>query len=442
MFLWWPDAKRLGALGYDSVAHVPVLFDSDWRYHNELNRYLRERALLEWSPSDVKAPRHRFVSGNKYPTKRTLENIGRELANYFGWLEWRKLDWTRVSYARHLVQGYQNDLQSGRWSLRGNPLAPSTVNIYLNSACAFQAWAAERGLREKFAVASAARLVRADSGTRADGDKPLVRSSRAGAVRKNPKTLRIPTTEEHATWLSQVEIYHGRSKGLCCELITETAIRLQEAIQWRIDTLPLERDRWQVVGDNVEVEVRFGAKGPKPTPDSLEGPPRLISLPLAMAEKLDEYRRVYRPLALGRWVRSGGTLRDAQARLRMVKPKQLFLSDYTGQPFGSKALYSSWKKVPSLPFAAWSPHLGRHFWACRTLLKSQLARAALMGRSLESMPTDWITSQATTDIQLLIQPQLGHVNQETTLMYLTWVQRAVTLAHWTDHYHASLESDG
>lgn len=440
-YLWWPDPKRMDELGYGSIAFVPVLFDANWNYHTELNRYLRERALLEWQPKDVdsSSDRVRHVSQNQYPTKKTLENIARQLCNFFDWIAWKNLEWKSIEYTKHLVRGYQLHMLKGSWSARKKPLSAGTINIRVRAACAFMAWAAERGFREDFKVKSAKRLVRADSGTHAHGHKALETNARAGRVRSNPASLRIPTEAEIALWLSQVEIYHGRTKALCSRLIVETAIRIQETVQWRTDTLPLDKADWKIVGDSVEVEVRFGAKGSKPTPDSLEGPPRWISLPLSLAEALDEYRRVYRPILLGKWIRSGGSPAEINARRHAPKPKQLFLSDSTGMSFSAQALYSSWKGVPSLPFAEWSPHLGRHYWACRTLLKSQITRAELMGRTLEGMPTDWVTAQAATDIQLLIQPQMGHLSAKTTLRYLQWIQRAISLSYWTDHYHKELE---
>jgi hypothetical protein len=44
----------LKKLGFETVAHVPVLFDSNSRYCREFNRYLRERATLEWVPKGTK----------------------------------------------------------------------------------------------------------------------------------------------------------------------------------------------------------------------------------------------------------------------------------------------------------------------------------------------------------------------------------------------------
>jgi hypothetical protein len=46
-----PDPERLAARGYKAFAEVPNVFDSSGKYCREHNRYLRERARLEWHPS-------------------------------------------------------------------------------------------------------------------------------------------------------------------------------------------------------------------------------------------------------------------------------------------------------------------------------------------------------------------------------------------------------
>jgi hypothetical protein len=67
-----PDPQRLTERGYESVAHVPVIFDSQGRYCREHNRYLRERARLEWHPG----------GGADIPRGRTLGNIAERLLNF------------------------------------------------------------------------------------------------------------------------------------------------------------------------------------------------------------------------------------------------------------------------------------------------------------------------------------------------------------------------
>jgi hypothetical protein len=71
--VFFPDSKKLKRLGFESVAHVPVIFDGDHRYCCEYNRYLRERATLDWSPKG---------DASDYPRPKTLAVIAHHLANW------------------------------------------------------------------------------------------------------------------------------------------------------------------------------------------------------------------------------------------------------------------------------------------------------------------------------------------------------------------------
>jgi hypothetical protein len=89
-----PDRAHLTAKGYEAVAHVPVIFDSNGGYLREHNRYLRERAMLKWHPG----------GGGDVPSERTLENIADCLVNFVKWCEARGADWRTIGYDR--VLGY------------------------------------------------------------------------------------------------------------------------------------------------------------------------------------------------------------------------------------------------------------------------------------------------------------------------------------------------
>jgi integrase len=438
-FIWWPREDQLSAKGYESIAHVPVLFGSDWSYLRETNRYLRERALLEWMPKDCPEPETIWLGNPRYPTTRTLENIAGQLCNFLEWAEWRDFDWKTLDYTQGIVNGYQADMLSGRWSARAQMLGAGTVNGRVGEACSFLRWAATQMLRGPFTVISGQRSLGVDSGKSSVGHFPQDILVRAGAVRADPKSLWLPTEEQVIQWIRDVCILRGPTKGLMCALILESGIRLQEAVQWRVDTLPLDKNQWLCIGDKVQVTLSFGTKGTKRYPGSLEGPRRIISIPLSLAKKLDDYRSLRRVVLQGKWIQSAKTKEEYQSRRQNAQPARLFFSDFTGRPFSDQALYDGWKNVPSLPYKQWSPHLGRHYWACMELLKSQRQKVASIGRQLDQFPDDWITSQAMTDIQLIIRPQLGHVSVETTQRYLQWLHGAVSLTKYTLDYHDILD---
>ena len=438
-YIWWPSEPQLEESGFASIAHVPILFGSDWRYLRSANRYLRERALLEWIPNANLEPVTGSFNRKKYPTTRTLGNIVGQLCNFLEWVEWRGKDWEKLDYTEGVVKGYQADMLAGRWSASAKGLSAGTVNGRVGEACSFLRWAAARRLRGPFTVISGQVDKRVESGTSSVGHFSRSIEVRAGAVRPDPKTLRIPTEEQVIQWLKDVRILRGPTKALMCGLILETGIRLQEAVQWRMDTLPLDKREWVCIGDKVQVTISFGTKGAKRYPGSLEGPRRVISIPLSLAKKLDAYRSFQRVILLGKWVKSAKTKEEYRLRRQQPQPDQLFLSDFTGRPFSAQALYDGWKNVPSLPYKEWSPHLGRHFWACKELLNSQQEKVLSIGRQLDQFPDDWITSQAMTDIQLIIRPQLGHISAETSQCYLQWLHGAVSLTKYTREYHDFLD---
>jgi hypothetical protein len=112
--VFFPDRGRLAAKGYAAVAHVPVLFGTDGRYLREHNRYLRERARLEWHPG----------AGGDILRARTLSNIADRLKNFAMWCAARSVDWRTVTYAR--ILDYQSEQIDGKWSALGGKLLPSS----------------------------------------------------------------------------------------------------------------------------------------------------------------------------------------------------------------------------------------------------------------------------------------------------------------------------
>lgn len=417
--IFWPDEEDLHRRGFERVAHVPCFFDEQWRYQRAASTYLIERALLDWTPGGKK-----HLGTRKMPTKQSLQTYSEALSNFLEWAEMRGVDWRAATYADHLLGGYQKEMTQGSWSSSGSPLAPSTINARLQEACNFLTWAATRGLREEFLVQTTTVHVAIGGPTDSHGHRTREVESRIGKVRLDPKTLRLPTDEEVRKWLSAVRIRRGETKALMAELIVKTAIRREEAAAWRVDTLPESPGDWEVFGNQVSVSIRFGTKGQDFGEDHGDkiGPKRTIMVPLSLAQKLHEYRRGKRIAARAKWARSATTKAEQRSRAAQRSP-HLFLSDSTGERITAKSLYEAWTCAGNLPFEGWSPHLGRHYWACKTLLSEAKKRAEHIASRVDRLPVDWITANSRSDIQLLIKPQLGHVSLETTEMYLTWVAR-------------------
>ena len=56
------------------------------------------------------------------------------------------------------------------------------------------------------------------------------------------------------------------------------------------------------------------------------------------------------------------------------------------------------------------------------LLREYQKRKAQLGPlNVARVPLDWISGNTISDIQLLIRPQLGHIDKTTTELYVQWV---------------------
>jgi integrase len=419
-YVFHPDESLLKKNGFNSVAHVPVIFDSGWSYHREASRFLRERATP--TSADVEAGTFRTT---RQPTRASLKTFAAQIVNFLEWCAARGRDWKTLEYARDIVDGYEHEMATGSFTADGHPLENSTINQRVDTACSFLLWAMKKGLREPFEIPTITRTYLQSDMTSTHA-RVIEYTTRANKRRLKPKDLQIPTDEQVGKWLNSVRLRYGRTKALIIALILNTGIRRQEAVEWRLDTLPDDRSKWRegnVAATNVVVTIEHGAKGGKRVKDDEEvGPPRSIVIPMALADRLWHYMEFERPKLLKMYIKSGKTKTEQEQR-RRNPPQQVFLSDFTGMPVSAQKLYEAWASAPSLPYEGWSPHLGRHYWACKTLLLELERMRTKFRLALETnLPINWITGSAIDIIQLKIKPQLGHIDKKITEMYLTWVR--------------------
>ncbi len=331
----------------------------------------------------------------------------------------------KATYVDHINGLYQTELLTGLWGSTGRHLSPKTVNRYVDVATDFVQWLAAKGKRSHVVVPHFIRSLGSQKAM-AEGDhRSRAYQVRKGRVRESPSALRMPTDSEVDTWLESVYAEKGITLGLMCETVLMTAVRRQEVACWRTDTLPLNPDDWLVVNptadtrhQRVAVALRYGTKGcdyGKDHGDKI-GPERMIKLPLHFAKKLHAYRKNVRPRLLQNWVAQGRGLKSQRDRLE--NSVHLFLNP-EGVRQSVSGFYNAWKSG-KLPYVEWSPHLGRHWWACTTLLQEVAAGQ----KHQESMYTESgaVTAILLTGvIQIKIVPQLGHISSETTRLYLNWV---------------------
>jgi hypothetical protein len=418
-----PDAERLTALGYEAIAHVPVLFSWDGRYLREYNWFLRERARLRWPPG--REPERQRVLGRRisYPCYKTLAKIADNLVNFLGWLRQTGHDWRSVKFEPHLRE-YGDDQACGRWSRDGLGLDPGTVNDRIDSVTEFLSWAGHRNLRDQFEFPAISYRRRFSTGTSSTAG---VRNGtrRAGKRRRKPMNLRLPELSELRSWLADVRRKRGYVKALTCRTILATGIRRLEASLLPLDFLPMLRSEWQVSSaGTVQFLLTDGTKF---------GKHRYVTIPLSLAEELHLYRVTERVQSLKKWIKNNP--KDATTN----KPRTLFLGDYDGTPISSATIYDTWTSARI--YRGWSPHLGRHTWACYTLLDHLKLEAEREGMAIGSVPVTWIESRTSTLISLFVQPALGHLDEQTTKIYLQWLYAQFALPGTFNAWHSFLEAD-
>lgn len=423
----YPTQKFLEEKGYGRVAHLPFIMDSRPGYARIANEFLIDFGLGEWNV----ATRGLEVASTMSPTKATMRNYAHWLANYLEYCHVRGKDPLKADYKIDLIQGYQGEMSAGSWSRDNTGLAAKTVNSRVDVACMFLQWAVDKGLREPFHIPKVRKTFVIDSPHSSGTRMTKTVESRSGKVRQSKRRLGFPDAKKIAAWLTRV-----REKcpvdGLIAELILETAIRRAEAAAWRIDTLPLDPDDWDVVNPDRPVEhqavcvkLRYETKGHDYGLDHDDkiGPEGDILLPMPVALKLNEYRKKVRPKALT--IRLRKAKNASEARTMRDDAVHLFLDPITGERYTGSKIYDFWTCESAQCPRGWSPHLARDFWACSTLWKHLEAQKTLVESIINNKLDTSVLKILALDIegfiQLTIQRQLRHVSRETTMIYLQWV---------------------
>ncbi|MCW3698188.1 MULTISPECIES: site-specific integrase [Burkholderia cepacia complex] len=415
--VYYSDPKITAKAGFGKVAHLPCIFDARPSYHRLASRYLIDRGLGIWRPpSDSRLPR------GACPSDQTMRNYAHWLANFLEWADAYEVDLPTCHDVMQMLTRYQHAMRTGTWSCAGAPLSRVTILLRTQQAYDFLSWMADCRLRSSLATPSPTVPARHKEERRTSGQVSL-EHHRTPA--HNKRHLRLPTDTDLRQWLDQVYARFGDTYGLMCESVLLTAMRREEVACWRVDSLPECRDAWHLnhaptpSAQQVLVTIRYGTKGPCYGYDHGDkiGPERSIWIPLALAERLHDFRRRGRNSALKRWVSRASDQLGQQQQIRDAV--HLFLDPSTGQRITAKALYRAWTGVP-LPFDGWSPHRGRDWWACSILWQELQRHEQLIGHGLD-VASALLESSAMSVIRLYIQPQLGHAHDSTTMIYLQWL---------------------
>jgi len=416
-----PNSKLLTESGYPSVAHVPFLVGEDGSYLALENRYIRARALCEW-PLRMGTNNEPAKTRRAFLTVASCVALARRMRELVVWAEARiaheeRSSFSTMSYAD--ICHWQSGLASGALSSSGRPLASATINIYVAEACYFLTWLSlvprrEDGTQERPAFELMTREFRI---AHRDGRHAHVQLdagvSRIGRLDVVPsRELALPTPVEVELWLRAMR-QRSPVKALMAEVIITSGMRISEVNSMEVDTLP-PRARWKIVGGHVYFFINKGVKGAKTEPTSnIARRGRTVSLPLDVAERVRAYQEEMRELQMRRWIRLNPDKAE-QARRAGAKPKLLWLSETSNQPFANQQLRRVWSDAACCP-PGWSPHAGRKYFAVEWLVESARLRLSVVDG-----PADfgWIDQVMRNQIDTFLRPTLGHLSLETTNLYI------------------------
>jgi integrase len=311
-------------------------------------------------------------------------------------------------------------------------LAAATINRRMRTVVEFLLWATDRQLRPKFLV-----LQSRSSGRRTvRGPWTSARNlidSRVGIHRVNPKRLRLPSSEKIELWLDEVRVTHGRARYLACKFILQTGCRVEEAANARVWQLP---DPSTIDLDMpARMDIMFGTKGQRsPDDPQLQGKPRSLRFNRSFACELNNYKQLGRKKAVAHFRENNEGVPSSDF---------LFLDDKTGRPLSKQSIYRAWKNTRTKPIESWTPHLGRHAFACYELLRLIKEEHKLMAEFTISIPRTQFMLQIENLISIYLRPVLGHVDDKTSETYTEWIADHLWVAEhrrdWTNYLEESPE---
>jgi site-specific recombinase XerD len=204
-----------------------------------------------------------------------------------------------------------------------------------------------------------------------------------------------------------------------------TGLRISEGTKFRVQDFPEKnfgpscnewREDWILAGE-VPCTIYMGIKGPKVARGSEESvKPRTIYIPLDLIDRMEHYRKEGRPTLIARWVSAGSTRDERERRRKSVKTDLFWLSK-RGVPLSNSWLRQAWSSEPTTPWK-WSPHMARHLFAVVTLVNYM--RGLISHFNMSTTPSvGWLHGLMAGQVQIILTPLMGHMSEETTLLYLT-----------------------
>ncbi len=416
----FPDRERMIDLGYQKLAFVPFLISEDGSYPAEANRYLRERACLEWQPASDKG-----VALARFTVRQTVQSreaMARRLMEFLLFCTSEDLDWREVSYLDDVIDKWQVGMLTGVASRTKKKLGNDTVNVRVSEACYFLLWSAERGFRKPFEMLYKERG-RAQAKKRRGRDLNAV--SRAGELHTIKSPLSLPTTGALEKWRSMLGARHGEVMALLAEFLIRTGVRISEAIGFRAEDLPdknfgVDHNSWRedwITAGEVPCLISMGNKGPKVELGSEKSTkPRYIYIPIDLADRLDHYKTEGRKTLITRWISASKTRSERSRRQAEAQTNKFWLGK-RGRPLTAGWVRQAWSSIDLRPWK-WSPHRARHEFAVNTIV--EYTKNMMSFAKVGAVPSaGWLHGLMAGQIHIILSPLLGHIDEHTTGIYLT-----------------------
>lgn len=377
------------------MAHLPVVLASSGRVHAEATDYLRDRGLGRWSQAS-----------SRRPSANSVRAYAQDLVNFLEFCEWIRVDWRHIERghdADHAsLIGYASHMANGTWSKAGEGLNPVTIARRPDVAQDFLAYAADsaRGWRSPF--------------------RPTVIQG-FGRRRADAQHMTLPRRQDVDAWLDEIESRSSRANYLMARLIFEGGLRREEVVSIHAGTLPSPA-KFDLSDVYQFITIQHGTKGQRdPSDPAKVGKARVVRLRNDFVELLHAYRTAprWRPAAVRRFL---------EQNPGKLAPKELFLNPKTGAPFAVGHLNEVFDLAcpKNRQTEKWSPHIGRHCYACWTLLEFTRETAELTGAESGFLVSGGAEILARGALGRL-QAHLGHESDRTTDLYVRWVDDQMRL---------------
>lgn len=411
-----PDPQAMKREGYARVAYVPFLLGDDGSYPEQVNRYIRARALAQWKPrlgsdGEAKEPRYRFL------TDRSNDEVAGRLRRFLDWCDLRGHRIDRLSYQELLL--WQDERLDGTFGLLKGRGRLDTSSPSVTEAAYFLTWLAEvprdsmgEPLRQPFnRFGDAISEVHMPAmGRRQLGNQAAHENTKRRRIPR--RTLRLPKPSEVDQWLAALRI-RAPVKALMAAIVLDSGMRISEINELHASDFPSAAD-WRPTDGRIYFDIVRGSKGPKRKPGSKESRIREVHVSIELARAIERYRLFTRETQIRRWIRGVKSVEERKWR-QANKPKRMWLSEHTNQPFSNRQFHHAWTTTPGCS-DPWHPHLGRHWFAVEQLVR--YGREAISAAGSTHPSLTWLDGVLRNQVDLLLRPALGHIDARTTEIYL------------------------